>query len=782
MTPPAGARRSRDGRFCSQDTPRSFWGPRVPCGGGRCPKHPSQGTGKSRRQHPLGGGRWSPARSRRASVPASPGPAPSWRGATGCPGALGPAAPARRPGQPCPPPSDSSRSLTGRTSRSLTHLRVRRTWLQILLVLGFIQVILGVLIVTFSLVAATITPSAKIRHSCPSWAGFSLALSGLVGIVSWKRPLTLVITFFTLLSVLGVMLSLAGSILSCQNAQLVKSLEACERERDSCVCCQAHSEPLPVSCSQQSEMLTMFPNPDCWSIRVALKDLLFSVCGLTIFSTIICTLSAVVCCIQILSLDIVHVLVPQRSSSVTLECTSPPNTFLQSMMDFEEFVPPVPPPPYYPPEYTCSSETDAQSITYNGSMDSPVPLYPTDFPPSYETVMGLRGDSQATLFDSQLTDGSHACTCDRVPSIVLSGEVSMDSGSLIMSEIMDIPGDSSPSEDSCLLELQGSMRSVDYVLFRSIQRSRADYCLSVDCVQCSHHARSPTLGLQGPFEEVPQPRVRGERSYSCSTAEPSHNGILVGGAVTHSCNRLEGLARCIGPCFPEVRLKEKGSLQGRGGGCPTGPGAGRLCHPRRNSETSCPSSPAPGLSQRLLMRSHSDPGVLTAGDAADFREVLYTKALDDTMSNSSADTGLCSEACLLRRSHCDSPLLLRAGSAGKSKLLPSKKVTQQLSKTTTRSLGDLKVCRGTRGLVARFLQRPKRSPAAGVEVPGHSSQGHKQVPWSAWPGAERSHEGIHLQSCGDLSSTSSLRRLLSARRLERSRPRSLSGTCKESVL
>lgn len=57
-----------------------------------------------------------------------------------------------------------------------------------------------------------------------------------------------------------------------------------------------------------------------------------------------------------------------------------------------------------------------------------------------------------------------------------------------------------------------------------------------------------------------------------------------------------------------------------------------------------------------------------------------------------------------------------------------------------------------------------------------------QVPWSGWPGAERPHEGIHLQSCGDLSSTSSLRRLLSARRLERGRPRSLSGTCKESVL
>ncbi|NXN13164.1 F189B protein, partial [Indicator maculatus] len=350
----------------------------------------------------------------------------------------------------------------------------------------------------------------------------------------------------------------------------------------------------------------------------------------------------------------------------------------------------------------------------------------------------------------------------------------MDSGSLMMSEIMDIPGDSSPSEDSCLLELQGSMRSVDFVLFRSIQRSRADYCLSVDCVRCSHHAHSPTLGLQGPFEETPpQPRVRGERSYSCSTAEPGHDGVLVGGAVTHSCNRLEGLSRCVGPCFPEVRLKEKGSLQGGGGGPSRGPGTGRPSQGRRNSETSCPSSPAPGLSQRPLVRSHSDPGVLTAAHAADFREVLYTKALEDVVSDSSADTGQGIG------SYWD--IMERGG--GRSKLLPSKKVTQQLSKTTTRSLGDLKVCRGTRGLVARFLQRPKRSPAAGVvEVPGHSSQGHKQVPWSPWLGAERPHEGIHLQSCGDLSSTSSLRRLLSSRRLERSRPRSLSGACKESAV
>uniref|UniRef100_A0A8D2JDJ6 Family with sequence similarity 189 member B n=1 Tax=Varanus komodoensis TaxID=61221 RepID=A0A8D2JDJ6_VARKO len=196
-----------------------------------------------------------------------------------------------------PSRSDSSYSLTARTSRSFTHLRVQRSWLQILLLLGFIQMILGVLIVTLSLLVTTNMPSQHpIRSSCPIWAGF--------------------------------------------------------------------------------------------------PDLLFSVCGLTIFAIVVCTLSAIMCCIQIFSLDVLHALSPPRSSSVTLDCTSPPDTFLHHMLDLDEFVPPVPPPPYYPPEYTCSSETDAQSITYNGSMDSPVPLYPTDFPPSYEAVMGLHGDSQ----------------------------------------------------------------------------------------------------------------------------------------------------------------------------------------------------------------------------------------------------------------------------------------------------------------------------------------------------------------------------------------------------
>ncbi|XP_004871519.1 protein FAM189B [Heterocephalus glaber] len=599
-----------------------------------------------------------------------------------------------------PSPSDSIRSLTSRPStRGLTHLRLHRPWLQALLTLGLAQVLLGILVVTFSMVASSVTTTESIKRSCPSWAGFSLAFSGVVGIVSWKRPFTLVISFFSLLSVLCVMLSMAGSVLSCKNAQLARDFRQCTMEGKACVCCPP--VPLPRPCPEPGRELKIAPNSTCDEARGALKNLLFSVCGLTVCAAVICTLSAIVCCIQIFSLDLVHTLVPERSVSGPLglpSCAaSPPAPLLHTMLDLEEFVPPVPPPPYYPPEYTCSSETDAQSITYNGSMDSPVPLYPTDCPPSYEAVMGLRGDSQATLFDPQLHDG--ACMCERVASIV---DVSMDSGSLVLSAIGDLPGGSSPSEDSCLLELQGSVRSVDYVLFRSIQRSRAGYCLSLDC------------GLRGPFEDSPLPRrpARAARSQSCSAPE-----------------------------------------------APPAPGAPAALTPPG------PRPPAPPP----LPRSHSDPGIATSSDTADFRD-LYTKVLEEEAASvSSADTGLCSEACLFRLARCPSPKLLRARSAEKRRPAPTfHKVPLPLGPAPAHSLGDLKGSWPGRGLVARFLQISKKSP----DPTGPGAHGHKQVPRSPWGRPGR--ESLHLRSCGDLSSGSSLRRLLSSRRLEpTARPHSL---------
>ncbi|CAH2327553.1 FAM189B [Pelobates cultripes] len=668
-----------------------------------------------------------------------------------------------------PSPTDSSFSLTGRTSRSMSQVRLHRSWSHVLLVLGFVQVTLGVLISTFSLVAASITPSMKLKHSCPSWAGFSLAVSGLIGCISWKRPFTMVITPFTLVTALCVMLSLAGSILSCQNAQLVKSFDACKK-KNWCVCCHLLSEyQIQSSCNEDLEKLTMYPNSDCGSIRTALKDLLFSVCGLTILSTIICTLSAVICCIQLFSLDVIHVLAPQRSTSMNLDCLSPQDTILQSMIECEEFVPPVPPPPYYPPEYTCSSETDAQSITYNGSMDSPIPLYPTDFPPSYESVMGIREDSQATLFDPQVNEISCPSLSERIDS---TGNSCNE--------------DSSPSEDSVLLEVQGSMRSVDYVLYRSIQRSRADYCLSVDCEQCLHHQQSPTLGLQGPFEEITTPRAKGGRSFSCSTPNANGNTLPpVGNVIARSCNRLETVGRTSGPCFPELRLK--GKVQGtvrwsRGSGCSlhhNSPCQTPDCAHRRYSENTRPAALCTNITPRIVIRSHSDPGISLSYNT-DLQEADYAKTMEDDISVSSIDAGLCSEACLYQHGFHQSPRLLRTSSAGKSRFQATRRAMQRLSKSGALSLGDLKGGRSTRVLVARFLHRSRQSFKEGME---QTNQYHKPVLKSPLPFEhERPQEQMSLQSCGDLSTTSSLRRLLSTSRRRPRRPQSLNDTFKESAV
>ncbi|KAM9403592.1 protein ENTREP3-like isoform 1-T1 [Salvelinus alpinus] len=763
-----------------------------------------------------------------------------------------------------PSPSDSSSVVSASGSRgwsdSCRGMSGRQGGAKLLLYLGLCHLGLGAMVLAFSFTSMAFTSSARVRQSCPFWAGFFVVASGLVGLISWRRPLTLVVSLFMLLSAVCVILSLAGSMLSCQNAQMVKSLLTCQVENGLCVCCAPTH-----SCSiNEEETLVLYLNADCHSVRHQLKDLLFSACGLSILSTIICTLSTVTCSIHIFSLDLVHLLAPHRSRSVNPECTTPQDAFLTNIMDFEEFVPPIPPPPYYPPEYTCSSETDAQSITYNGSMESPVPLYPTDCPPPYELVMGQRAASQATVFDSH----GNELSGERATSTAFSGEVSMDSGSLLMSEIIDIPDDSSPSEDSCLVGVRargerGSTGGVErgdggeggeYVSFRG----------------------PPPQAPESPLVESPlvDPRARrcyrGERSNSCSsssTATATYRSPvlrrqamlasscsqleLLGGATSHQRSSI--LEKRVGPCTPLRRGSASASAApptssssavnqqgGQGNGVPLPLQPLYLRRQGGRSEG--------GGSDGLLplVRSHSEPGLSFSADTAPYLlsppsllfplplssllPSLLSPSLSDLVdfsggsvgskgvrenSQTSTDTGPSSEACLLPRSSLVplSALLPRKGSvkaATMGRTLPLSKGPANsplhLPKECNRSLGDLKV---TRGLVARFLQRSKRNLASAAEHSGNTGQGQKrrggvegngtghlpleQVLRNSWGASQGSHpphphhrghhhshsdsrhnrrhsnqppvtEGIHLRSCGDLSSSSSasLWRLLTA--------------------
>ncbi|XP_030622711.1 protein FAM189A1 [Chanos chanos] len=353
-------------------------------------------------------------------------------------------------------------------SRSLSRLREFRTRTRIMLSLGVSQMVLGSLILAVSFTALALTTSPRVRHSCPFWAGFSVLLSGLIGVVSWKRPLSLVITFFMLLSAVCVMLNLAGSILSCQNAQLVNSLEDCQLIKfDSdgvCVCCELQHQS--SSCNNLGETLKLNPLRDCNTIRLRLKELLFSVCALNVISTIVCALATAMCCMQMVSTDVLQMFMPHRAHALSADCMTPHGTILHQTLDFDEFIPPIPPPPYYPPEYTCTPVMEGQrglhldfphspfSTIYGVPINSPGTLYPTELPPPYEAVVGQTPASQVTTsLEQQVTESS---LCERNTTAGLSTQASVDSASLMVSEMVDLPDRSCSSEDLCSLEVQGS--------------------------------------------------------------------------------------------------------------------------------------------------------------------------------------------------------------------------------------------------------------------------------------------------------------------------------------
>ncbi|XP_008403414.1 uncharacterized protein fam189a1 isoform X1 [Poecilia reticulata] len=448
-------------------------------------------------------------------------------------------------------------------SRSLSRLREYRTRTRIMLALGVSQMVLGSLILAVSFAALALTTSPRVRHSCPFWAGFSVLLSGLIGVVSWKRPLSLVITFFMLLSAVCVMLNLAGSILSCQNAQLVNSLEECKLcgcvvsppphqvpfDNDGvCVCCEQQKQS--TGCNNQAEMLKLNPLRDCNTIRLRLKELLFSVCALNVISTIVCALATAMCCMQMVSTDVLQMFMPHRARALNAECMTPHGTILHQTLDFDEFIPPIPPPPYYPPEYTCTPSMDGQrglhldfphspfSAIYGVPINSPGTLYPTDLPPPYESVVGHTPASQVTTsIEQQATESS---LCDRNTTAGFSTQASVDSASLMVSEVAD-QDQTCSSEDLCSLEVQGS----DSSPFGTLQTAPTDgSCTSLElCTRLSTrcHRGMPHTDARPSdtgFSESSHTQDSLERSPDWSSENFSNLDQEYSAENTHPCEEL----------------------------------------------------------------------------------------------------------------------------------------------------------------------------------------------------------------------------------------------------
>ncbi|XP_077918314.1 endosomal transmembrane epsin interactor 1 [Halichoerus grypus] len=141
-----------------------------------------------------------------------------------------------------------------------------------LLSLGLLQLILGCCMVALSFGALSLSSSPQVKNSCPFWAGSSVILSGIIGLTTWKRPMILLVNLFVLLSVVCVLLNLAGFILGCQGAQFVSSVPRCDLvdlgEGKICFCCE---EFQPAKCTDKENALKLFPVQSCSAVHLLLK-------------------------------------------------------------------------------------------------------------------------------------------------------------------------------------------------------------------------------------------------------------------------------------------------------------------------------------------------------------------------------------------------------------------------------------------------------------------------------------------------------------------------------
>uniref|UniRef100_A0A803VSM1 Family with sequence similarity 189 member A1 n=1 Tax=Ficedula albicollis TaxID=59894 RepID=A0A803VSM1_FICAL len=587
-----------------------------------------------------------------------------------------------------------------------------------------------------------------------------------------------------LLSAVCVMLNLAGSILSCQNAQLVKSLEGCQLIKfDSdgvCVCCEMQHQT--SGCSNLGETLKLNPLQECNAVRLTLKFL------------------------------------PQRPHSANPDCMTPHGTVLHQTLDFDEFIPPIPPPPYYPPEYTCTPVGEAQrslhlefphspfGALYEVTINSPGMLYPNELPPPYEAVIGEMPGSQVTAAAQQESESSLG---ERNTTLDFSTQVSVESTSLMVSEAVDIP-DHSYSEDFCLLEVQGSLHSADLSPYCITPKGAADQ--SCSALDCHTHCRFHRTHSEGFPDE-------GDSSHSRASTDRSQG-------QKKNCAQGRSLDCCSGNYSPSERELQSSAqessatppLKQKNPCCVdfSQPPATLQSSPCSANTSPCASGHKAAVQQHVgkhpassIVRSSSAPmSCSPEGDNCAWTSVCR-QCRDAGLSPATGETvpvsgsHMAASAC----QHSLSSFLLtgQQRDTRKTDLHLKPKAFHTVSKERPHSLVDLKAYKDTKILVAKFLEHSNcnlppevrhvvnsirsviKSDERHMEEAIFSANIIDQVISSSQQGVRscrrRLQEDLHLQSCGALSSNAAPALQPRLRRGSgRDRPHSLIGLCRETIL
>ncbi|NWU71226.1 F1892 protein, partial [Pterocles burchelli] len=260
-----------------------------------------------------------------------------------------------------------------------------------LLPLGLLQIILGCSLVALNFGALSLSSAPQVKNACPFWAGSLVILSGILGLTTWKRPVMLLANLFVLLSVICVLLNLAGFILGCQGVQFVSSVPRCDLvdvgENKICFCCE---EIHLTKCTDEETALKLHHVQSCSAAHLLLKKVLFALCALNALTTTVCLVAAAVHYLQIF--------VTRRS------CMDEPQIEDEDQgSDPDDFVPPVPPPPYFATFYSCTPRTSRRMLAsdviplphiYGARIKGVEVFCPLDPPPPYEAVWNQNSSQQ----------------------------------------------------------------------------------------------------------------------------------------------------------------------------------------------------------------------------------------------------------------------------------------------------------------------------------------------------------------------------------------------------
>ncbi|XP_061484459.1 endosomal transmembrane epsin interactor 1 isoform X2 [Rhineura floridana] len=218
----------------------------------------------------------------------------------------------------------------------------------------------------------------------------------------------LLVNLFVLLSVICVLLNLAGFILGCQGAQFVSSVPRCDLadvgESKFCFCCE---EFLPEKCTEKENALKLYPVQSCSAVHLLLKKVLFALCALNALTTTVCLVAAALRYLQIFA--------TRRS------CIEERQVYVEEVEeqghanDPEDFVPPVPPPSYFATFYSCTPRISRRMLgsdviplphIYGARMKGVEVFCPLDPPPPYEAVVSQMSHEQGGAF--QISDVAEA--------------------------------------------------------------------------------------------------------------------------------------------------------------------------------------------------------------------------------------------------------------------------------------------------------------------------------------------------------------------------------------